>query len=417
MKRGHYEPGAPSSAQALPSGGSGGAVSKRPRGDKFEIRVLVPSKVAGSIIGKGGSNIQKLRSENSAVVRIPDCPGPERVMTIQTPECESAVNVLRHSIPFMTEEAVKSGPMGANNGSNEVPEGPQEIRLLIHQSIVGGIIGRAGFKIKEIRDASGANVKVYQSCAPNSSDRCVSVSGSVDKLCLALKEVFQVISATDIKGLDKPYDPNNFDTYYASGYGGYGGEMESGGFGGGSRGGAHRGGGIRRDDYRGRGARRGYGFPEEQQAGVYDNYYAGGGTTGGARRTSRGPPAGGTPFTPEDAAVVAASAVAATGEDDGKIKTNQVTIPKEHAGAIIGPGGTRIRKIRSDSKANITIDEPLPGSNDRIITISGSDLQIQTAQYLLQQSVREHSNSNMGASSYAPPPNVPPPPQQQPQRY
>ena len=31
---------------------------KRPRGDKFETRVLVPSKVAGSVIGKGGSNIQ-----------------------------------------------------------------------------------------------------------------------------------------------------------------------------------------------------------------------------------------------------------------------------------------------------------------------------------------------------------------------
>jgi len=55
------------------------------------------------------------------------------------------------------------------------------------------------------------------------------------------------------------------------------------------------------------------------------------------------------------------------------------------AGAIIGKGGARIRKIRSDSGAGITIDEPLPGSNDRIITITGSPNQIQMAQYLLQQ--------------------------------
>jgi KH domain len=55
------------------------------------------------------------------------------------------------------------------------------------------------------------------------------------------------------------------------------------------------------------------------------------------------------------------------------------------AGAIIGKGGARIRKIRSESGAGITIDEPLPNSNDRVITITGSDAQIQMAQYLLQR--------------------------------
>jgi len=55
------------------------------------------------------------------------------------------------------------------------------------------------------------------------------------------------------------------------------------------------------------------------------------------------------------------------------------------AGAIIGKGGGRIRRIRNESSAYITIDEPLPNSNDRIITISGTPKQIQMAQYLLQQ--------------------------------
>ena len=54
------------------------------------------------------------------------------------------------------------------------------------------------------------------------------------------------------------------------------------------------------------------------------------------------------------------------------------------AGAIIGKGGSRIRQIRQESGAGITIDEALPGSNDRIITITGSQEQIQNAQYLLQ---------------------------------
>ncbi|UYV68051.1 HNRNPK [Cordylochernes scorpioides] len=65
--------------------------------------------------------------------------------------------------------------------------------------------------------------------------------------------------------------------------------------------------------------------------------------------------------------------------------SSQVTIPNDLAGAIIGKGGQRIRKIRRESGAGITIDESQPGSNERVITISGTPQQIQMAQYLLQQ--------------------------------
>ena len=88
------------------------------------------------------------------------------------------------------------------------------------------------------------------------------------------------------------------------------------------------------------------------------------------------------------------------GDDNGEQETTQVTIPKDMAGAIIGPGGSRIRGIRSDSKASITIDEPVQGSNERIITITGSQRQIQTAQFLLQQSVREHAGPPPSQMAY-----------------
>ena len=44
-------------------------------------------------------------------------------------------------------------------------------------------------------------------------------------------------------------------------------------------------------------------------------------------------------------------------------------------------------------QASITIDEPASGSNERVISIVGTPKQIQTAQYLLQQSVREHGSA------------------------
>lgn len=66
-----------------------------------------------------------------------------------------------------------------------------------------------------------------------------------------------------------------------------------------------------------------------------------------------------------------------------------MTIPQELAGAIIGPRGTRISQIRQQSGASIKIDDPLPNTNDRIITIAGTSNQISHAQHLLQTAVRQ----------------------------
>merc|ERR1719479_204111 len=293
MKRGNYEGG--------PSPGAAPAAKKLHRGDKFEVRLLVPSKSAGSIIGKGGQNIQKLRTEFNANIRVPDCPGPERVMTVQADNPEIIASVLEQTVPVLTEEAMRGG--GGGGGANQPPPkveeggGPVlEARLLIHQSIVGGIIGRAGFKIKEIRDASGANIKVYQTCAPQSTDRCVAVQGGLQKIVLALKEVFEVINNTEIKGVDQPYDPINFDGYYACEYGGFGTEMDvyggparglgnmRGGAVGGMGGGGGRGGGGTGGFGGGRGGGRGDAMRNQPPFGGrsgYDDSYSGGGGGGG----------------------------------------------------------------------------------------------------------------------------------------
>ncbi|CAL1681779.1 unnamed protein product [Lasius platythorax] len=54
-------------AEAGAMTGSGGPTSphKRYRQGDDELRLLIPSKVAGSIIGKGGQNITKLRSQGA----------------------------------------------------------------------------------------------------------------------------------------------------------------------------------------------------------------------------------------------------------------------------------------------------------------------------------------------------------------
>ncbi len=87
--------------------------------------------------------------------------------------------------------------------------------------------------------------------------------------------------------------------------------------------------------------------------------------------------------------------------------TTQVTIPTELAGKmiyilnfiylfflflgiVIGAKGSKISPVRQESGASIKIDsEPMPGTNDRLITITGNPNQIQQAQFLLQQAVRQ----------------------------
>ena len=187
---------------------------------------------------------------------------------------------------------------------------------------------------------------------------------------------------------------------------GYGSEQDVTGRGGGNvgGGGGSSGGGMRgmnggfgkASGYRG--GRGGGGFDGSNRRGGYGGghghgNFEGGGFGGGRGRHFGG---GGSSGGSGDFSGSAGGAInnlanfGNTNDGDGNQDSTQVTIPKDMAGAIIGPGGSRIRKIRSDSKANITIDEPLPGSNERIITIAGSQRQIQTAQFLLQQSVREH---------------------------
>jgi len=390
-------------------GGFGGGM-KRPRPSGPEIRVLVPSKMAGSVIGKGGKTITKLRADYSCTVRIPDCPGPERVLEISGNEYEGLLLCLEATVPVLYE-----CPDGQDDGAEK------ELRFLIHQSIAGGIIGKGGEKIKEIRANSGANVKVSSNCAPQSTDRVVQVNGTLDTLMLAAKEIYNKCANTELKGEDMKYDPINFDIEFANDYMGFGGSLPSGrgggrgGFRGGrggdmmggfpSRGmrggpggfGRGRGGGFGdRGGFGGRGGgfggdRGGYGGGGE--FGGYGNNggYGGGAAAGyGGDYTSDGGYGGyGTGGGASFGGMKTESTTAGVGEGG---ESTQVTIPNDMAGAIIGPGGQRIRKIRNDSRADIQIAEPESGSRERIITISGSKQAIQTAQYLLQQSVREFGN-------------------------
>ncbi|XP_072288490.1 heterogeneous nuclear ribonucleoprotein K isoform X4 [Eucyclogobius newberryi] len=404
--------------------------------EMVELRVLLQSKNAGAVIGKGGKNIKALRSDFNASVSVPDSSGPERILSISA-DIETVGEILLKTIPTLEEYQQYNGM-----------DFDCELRLLIHQSLAGSIIGVKGAKIKELRENTKTSIKLFQECCPQSTDRVVLVGGKTERVVDCIKTILDLIAEAPIKGRAQPYDPNFYDETYD--YGGFtmmfdergGGRRLMGGFpmrGGRSGGGSDRGfdrmsssrGGRgpmppSRRDYeelsprRGpppphpsrisRGSNRSRSMPMSHHRGGDDRYYDSYRGSDERSNDRRGRPdrysdnmsSGG-----YGSASVLSSDNSSSWDSyqsggrgsysdmGGPVITTQVTIPKDLAGSIIGKGGQRIKQIRHESGASIKIDEPLEGSEDRIITITGTQDQIQNAQYLLQNSVKQYSGHMM----------------------
>ncbi|XP_075595155.1 heterogeneous nuclear ribonucleoprotein K isoform X4 [Balearica regulorum gibbericeps] len=348
--------------------------------EMVELRILLQSKNAGAVIGKGGKNIKALRTDYNASVSVPDSSGPERILSISA-DTETIGEILKKIIPTLEEN-------------------------------------------------TQTTIKLFQECCPHSTDRVVLIGGKPDRVVECIKIILDLISESPIKGRAQPYDPNFYDETYD--YGGFTMMFDDRrgrpvGFPMRGRGGFDRmppGRGGRpmppsRRDYDDMSPRRGPPPPPPGRGG-----------RGGSRARNLPlppppPPRGGDlmsydrrarPGDRYDGMMMQCHVDACDdmqppelfeggsgydysytggrgsyGDLGGPIITTQVTIPKDLAGSIIGKGGQRIKQIRHESGASIKIDEPLEGSEDRIITITGTQDQIQNAQYLLQNSVKQYS--------------------------
>ncbi|KAL4609219.1 heterogeneous nuclear ribonucleoprotein K isoform X6 [Arapaima gigas] len=372
--------------------------------EMVELRILLQSKNAGAVIGKGGKNIKALRTDHSASVSVPDSSGPERILSVSA-DIETIGDILLKIIPTLEEYQHYNGI-----------DFDCELRLLIHQSLAGGIIGVKGAKIKELRENTQTTIKLFQECCPHSTDRVVLVGGKPKRVVECIKVILELISEAPIKGRAQPYDPNFYDETYD--YGGFTMMFEERvrrplGFPMRGRGGFERLPPIRggrpmplsRRDYDDISPRRGPPPP-----------LPGRGGRGGSRARNlplppppppRGGDRRGRPGDRYDS-MVSLFVCESEGASALKFHMNGTrTLADRHgysrsvthgllcftccsvevdmlAGSIIGKGGQRIKQIRHESGASIKIDEPLEGSEDRIITITGTQDQIQNAQYLLQ---------------------------------
>jgi predicted RNA-binding protein YlqC (UPF0109 family) len=352
--------------------GNDHADGQQNKADSTEVRLLIENSHVGAIIGKGGINSKRIREENNVFLSIMKSEFrnvQERVMLVKG-ELVSVGKAISMVLSFIVDASAQK------SGIDQ--DGTSTVKLLVHRSAVGAIIGKQGATIKQTQADTGCRIQISQEPLPNSTDKTVTISGPKASVDEALLTVLQQLK-------DNPLRPGVREFQYqpSSQMGGMGmGSMAMGGLGGlanvlGGSGygpggmGMGLGGGMGNlpnqggSQFGGQGMGNMYGQQQQNQLGSSSQYGAMPVGMGGA---------------------------------GGATSTQKIAIPTVTAGCVIGKMGSTIKDIRMQSGTSISIADPdASAPAERVVTISGNTQGIQAAIYLIRQLV-EH---------YQPPPSQP----------
>jgi len=159
----------------------------------LEVGILLQNQDLGSVIGKGGENIRNIREESGAVVHTSKFVEGTDERTVKILGSAAQVNT---AIKMIIDEVCKDNPM---------------ITLLAEYKNCGNLIGKKGVTINEIREKTGANIRVSKECIGNSSQKEISVNGDYDAVIEAIDAI--------VKHLDQGNNPTRM-AYVPVGVGG-----------------------------------------------------------------------------------------------------------------------------------------------------------------------------------------------------
>lgn len=307
---------------------------KKPRtegetADLQEVRVIVDNYEASVIIGKGGSNVKKIRTDSSAFVSILKTEGSskERVMQIK-----GTLDYNVAALNMIADLLIKNEQERKQADNPEVVVETMCFKILIHQSLAGAIIGRGGAIIKSMQEDTGAKISLSTEPLAGSTEKTVSVTGNTEQLQAAITRIL-----TQIR--DNPMRPGTTSIPYVPGQpAGYGAPPV------------------------------GYGAPPAGYGMPPQGY---GMTPQGYGMPPQGMPMG--------------------APQGGPTKLEKIVIPTICAGTVIGKGGSIIRDIKMQSGTTISVAAPEPTApNDRVVSISGPPQGITTAIFLIRQRVESY---------------------------
>uniref|UniRef100_UPI00358E6C43 poly(rC)-binding protein 3-like isoform X5 n=1 Tax=Myxine glutinosa TaxID=7769 RepID=UPI00358E6C43 len=308
-------------------------------GVTLTIRVLMHSKEVGSIIGKKGDYVKRIRDESGARINISDG-NPERIVTVT-----GATESIFVAFNLMTRK-LEEDMMSTLSTSALLSRPPVTLRLVIPASQCGSLIGKSGSKIKELRESTGATVQVAGDLLPNSTERAVTISGAPDAIIQCMRQICIVMLESPPKGATIPYRPKQTPVAPVIFAGGQAYNIQG-----------------------------QYAIPNHDLTKLHQLAMQH------------------TPYTP----LAHTSGFSGGAEAANQINTHEISIPNDLIGAIIGKQGSKINEIRQLSGAQIKIANPIEGSTDRQVNITGSAANISLAQYLINARLTSEA-SGMGTS-------------------
>uniref|UniRef100_A0A8C2FKV9 Poly(rC) binding protein 2 n=1 Tax=Cyprinus carpio TaxID=7962 RepID=A0A8C2FKV9_CYPCA len=294
------------------------------------IRLLMHGKEVGSIIGKKGESVKKMREESGARINISEGNCPERIITLAGPT--TAIFKAFSMIIEKLEEDISS----SMSNSTATSKPPVTLRIVVPASQCGSLIGKGGCKIKEIRESTGAQVQVAGDMLPNSTERAITIAGTPLSIIECVKQICVVMLESPPKGVTIPYrpKPSGSPVIFAGG-----------------------------QAYAVQG-QHAIPQPDVRDTSILCN--------------SEG-------FEPirKLTNLIVFLCSAAGMDATAQTGSHELTIPNDLIGCIIGRQGAKINEIRQMSGAQIKIANPVEGSTDRQVTITGSPASISLAEYLI----------------------------------
>ncbi|KAF2267849.1 hypothetical protein CC78DRAFT_551773 [Lojkania enalia] len=304
---------------------------------QLTLRAIVSSKEAGVIIGKAGKNVADLRDETGVRAGVSKVVQGvhDRVLSVT-----GSLSGISKAYGLVAKALLEGAPQMGMGGLIR-NDGTHPIRLLISHNQMGTIIGRQGLKIKQIQDASAVRMVAQKEMLPQSTERIVEVQGSPQGIEKAVWEIGKCLIDDSERGYGTIlYNPA---VRVQPGVGPL------------ANGSSAVGGGRSYN-------RTGHGADFSDAPPAYNR-------RSGSDAASRPPPPTHT-------------------EDGEEMQTQNISIPSDMVGCIIGRGGSKITEIRKSSGARISIAKaPHDESGERMFTITGSASANEKALYLLYENL------------------------------
>ncbi|KAF1956774.1 eukaryotic type KH-domain (KH-domain type I) [Byssothecium circinans] len=350
----------------------------------LHLRACIGTAEAATIIGKGGENVTQIRRLSGAKCTVSDYSrgAVERILTVSG-QVDAVSKAFGLIVRTLNQEDLENP---STSTSKSYP-----MRLLIPHILIGSIIGKGGVRIREIQEASNAKLNASDTMLPNSGERSLVILGVADAVHIAVYYVAQTLveqlterfggpgasqyatrsgtAANVVPGgmSVQPYVPQPAGGQYA-----YPDNYRRQG---------HP--GAQRTPVHGQPQPYMHGQSQQQPFGNPSMPYGAGSP---ARAQYGGPGPQPTPYAGHHAAAPVGHGPAPNQppvQMPGAPLTQQIFIPNDMVGAIIGKGGAKINEIRQLSGSVIKINEPTDNSNERLVTITGTQECNQMALYML----------------------------------